>query len=145
MASRLLLAATFILWAAPAAAQGVGLQGGATVDPEQIYVGSHWEAVVVSDRFVIRPNIEGGFGGGLALAQVNLEFLYRFPLEGTAWSLYQGTGPSVNIFRIDEATDVRGGLGFAFGFAHTTGFFTEIKVGTAGSPSLKFGVGFTVR
>lgn len=144
---RILVAASLALcvMAAESRAQGVGFQGGVSVDPEQFYVGSHFESRALVDRLHFRPGIEGGFGDGLKLAAVNIEILYKFPLPGSVWTLYQGTGPAVNFYRIDDQTDIRGGWTAAFGFAHVNGFFAEFKAGGIGSPSLKFAVGFTLR
>jgi hypothetical protein len=126
-------------------AQGVGLQGGFSIDPEQGYVGSHFETRALVDRLHFRPNIEGGFGQDRTLATLNFEFLYKFPLEGTAWTLYQGTGPSIVFERFADETDVTGGVNVVFGVAHASGFFTEFKVGAYNAPNLKFGIGYTVR
>ncbi len=134
----------FVLGALPAHAQGIGFQGGFSIDPDQVYGGSHFEHELAS-QFLIRPSIEGGTGDHVTLATINIDFLYRFPLEGGSWSIYQGGGPAINIFRFDDETDLRGGLNVAFGFSHEGGFFTEFKVGTGDSPNLKFGVGFTIR
>ena len=130
---------------AGARAQGVGFQGGMTIDPEQVYVGTHLETKALVDRLHFRPNVEGGFGSDLKVATVNLEFIYKLPLEGTSWTLYQGSGPAIVIQRFEGQSDVKGGLSVVFGFAHANGFFTEFKVGALNTPNLKFGVGYTVR
>ncbi len=128
-----------------ASAQGVGFQGGFTVDPEQAYVGSHFESREITTGLHLRAGIDGGFSSGLTLASVSVDFLYKYPLGG-AWKLYQGGGPSVHIARIGEPaeTDVSGSISGIVGFAHDNGFFTEFKVGGGGGPTLKFTVGFTV-
>lgn len=134
-----------LLGAVPAAAQGVGFQGGGTVSPTQFYVGSHFEVPLGSDRFLLRPSVDGGTGDGLTLASINFEFLYRYELPGSDWAIYQGTGPAVNFIRFNDETDVRGGFNFVFGVRHETGFFSELKVGGSGSPNLRYGVGFTIK
>ena len=126
-------------------AQAIGFQGGATINPEQVYVGTHLELPIGSDDFLIRPGIDGGFGEDLMLATMAVEFLYRFDLGGTNWAIYQGTGPAVAIVRVDDKNDVTGGLSYVFGFAHENGFFTEFKGGGSGLADVKFGVGFTFR
>lgn len=133
-----------------ASAQGVGFQGGASIDPEQVYIGVHAETRPLFGRLHFRPAIEGGFGDDITLAALNIEFLYKVPIEGSAWNFYQASGPAVNIFRIDRPlqdadVDVRAGFVFSTGFQHKNGFFAEIKVGVGDSPNLKFGVGWTVR
>ena len=134
-----------LLGAAPAAAQGAGFQAGVSIDPEQVYVGSHFESRALVDRVHFRPSVEGGFGSDQKLAAINIDFIYRFPLEGTPWSIYQGGGPAVNIYRVGESTDTRGGLNAIFGIGHEGGFFAELRVGSVSSPNLKFGVGYTIR
>jgi hypothetical protein len=130
---------------ARASAQGVGFQGGVSIDPEQVYAGTHVELGPIVDRLFIRPGVEGGIGDGLSLAAVNIELIYKFELSGSRWSIYQGGGPSVNIYRVNDATDVGGGVSYVFGFGHEHGFFAEFKVGSNSSPGIKFGAGYTVR
>ena len=135
-----------LLATAPAAAQGVGFQGGGTVSPNQFYVGSHFEVPLGSSQFLLRPSVEGGAGDGVTLASINFEFLYRYDLPSTTWAIYQGTGPAVNFIRFADETNVRGGFNFVFGVRHESGFFSELKVGGggSGSPNLRYGVGFTI-
>ena len=138
--------------AVSAAGQGVGFQAGATVDPEQFYVGSHLELPLGSNDFLIRPGIDGAFGNDLTIVSINAELLYRFELGNSGWALYQGGGPGVSLVKFNDSvlgqdeTDVGGGFNYVFGFAHQEGFFTEFKTGGgSGAASLKFGVGFITR
>jgi len=142
----LVLLAAFATFGSPALAQGVGFQGGFTIDPEQVYVGSHLETREIASAVSIRAGIEGGFGSDLTLAAITVDFLYKYSLGG-AWKIYQGGGPAIYIFRAGTPaqTDVTGGLTAIFGFAHDNGFFSELRVGSHRGPVLKFGVGFTVR
>lgn len=125
-------------------AQGVGFQGGVTVDPEQAFVGTHFETGELFQNFRFRPGIDGGFGGDFSLAALNIEFLYHIQV-GRSWSLYQGGGPAVVFVRQNDRTSTHAGSFITFGFAHENGFFTDFKLGTGSVPTLKFGVGFTVR
>ena len=125
-------------------AQGAGFQGGGTASPNQFYVGSHFELTLGNDDFLFRPGIDGGRGDGFTTANINFDFLYRYWLPGDRWAIYQGTGPSVNVFKANGMTSTQGGFNFVFGVRHTSGFFTEIKVGGSGSPSLRYGAGFTI-
>ena len=127
-----------------AEAQGIGFQGGVTVDPEQAFVGTHFETGELFQNFRFRPGIDGGFGGDYSTATLNIEFLYHVPV-GRTWSLYQGGGPAVVFVRQNDRTSTHAGSFFTFGFAHENGFFTDFKIGTGTAPTLKFGVGFTVR
>lgn len=137
-----------------ALAQGVGFQGGMTVNPRQIYAGAHLELPLGPDLLVLRPAIDGGFGDGLRVAAIGAEIHYRFELGNSGWRLSQGFGPGVYITRFGggsggaEATDVRGAWIYAFGVVHEGGFFTEFKGGGsrgAAIPTLRIGVGFTIR
>jgi hypothetical protein len=143
---RIAVASVAVLFAITgrAEAQGVGFQGGATVDPEQAFVGTHFETGELFQNFRFRPGIDGGFGGDFSLAALNIEFLYHIQV-GRAWSLYQGGGPAVVFVRQNDRTSTHAGSFITFGFAHENGFFTDFKLGTGSAPTLKFGVGFTVR
>jgi hypothetical protein len=131
-----------------ARAQGIGFQGGATVDPGQVFVGTHFESGELMPGLRFRPGIDGGFGGDYSLASINLEFLYNIPLK-SGWALYQGGGPAVVMIRQSAGTlhntSTHAGAVATFGFAHENGLFTEFKFGTGYSPSLKFSVGYTIR
>jgi hypothetical protein len=136
--------AVLILITGRAEAQGIGFQGGVTVDPEQAFVGTHFETGELFQNVRFRPGVDGGFGGGFSLATLNIEFLYHFEV-GRSWSVYQGGGPAVVFIRQNDRTSTHAGSFFTFGFAHENGFFTDFKLGTGNAPTLKFGVGFTVR
>ena len=136
--------AVLLLTNTPARAQGIGFQGGATVDPEQAFFGTHFETGELFQNFRFRPGLDGAFGGDFSLATINVEFLYHFAI-GQSWSVYQGGGPAVVFLRQNDHTSTHGGSFYTFGFAHENGFFTDFKVGTGTSPTLKFGVGFTIR
>ena len=133
---------------APAGAQGIGFQGGATIDPNQVFAGTHFETGELMPGLRFRPGIDGGFGGDYSLASINIEFLYNIPLK-SGWALYQGGGPAILLVRQTTGdlhnTSTHAGTIITFGFAHENGFFTEFKFGTGYSPNLKFGVGYTIR
>ena len=76
-----------------AEAQGIGFQGGVSVDPEQVFVGTHFETGELFQNFRFRPGIDGGFGGDFSLATINIEFLYHVAFGRSGWSVYQGGGP----------------------------------------------------
>lgn len=146
-----ILLATFMVAAAsPAAAQSsISFSGGASIDPEQVYAGVAWESPDIGGRFRARPGIDGGFGDGLRLATINIDFIIKFPLGTSAWSLIQGGGPTISIARFsdfeDVGTELHAGGSYLFGFQHQNGFFGEFRVG-GGSfvPQLKLGVGWAV-
>ncbi len=137
--------AVLLLTNGRAEAQGVGFQVGVSVDPEQVFVGTHFETGELFRNFRFRPGIDGGFGGDFSLATVNVEFLYQLEVGRSGWSLYQGGGPGVVLIRRSDITSVHAGTFVTFGFAHENGFFTDIKLGNGTLPTLKFAVGYTVR
>ena len=151
---RLLAATCTTLVSSAALAQGVGFQGGMTINPEQVYVGTHVELPLGSDQIVLRPAIDGGFGSGLRVAAIGAELQYRIELGNSGWRLSQGFGPGVYVARFAsgfadaEATEVSGAWTYAFGIVHEGGFFTEFKGGGSRSfaiPMLRIGAGFTIR
>lgn len=121
-----------------------------TVNPEQVYVGTHLELPLGSDQLVLRPAVDGGFGSGLRVAEIGAELQYRIDLGASGWRLAQGFGPSVYVARFasrfepGEVTDVRGAWTYTVGVIHEGGFFTEFKGGIAIS-ALRIGAGFTIR
>jgi hypothetical protein len=146
------MALVLLVFVPAARAQGVGFQGGFTIDPEQGYAGSHFETREIASNLRLRPSIDGALGSDLTLVAINVDLIYKYEGRG-AWRLYQGGGPAVYIIRYsddlirigDSQTDVTGGLAGVFGFAHTNGFFVEFKASAGRGPTLKFGIGFTVR
>jgi hypothetical protein len=126
-------------------AQGIGFQGGATIDPEQMFGGTHFETPDFYPGLRFRPGIDGSWGQGYSLATINLEFIYRTQLGRSPWSMYQGGGPAIVLLRFEENTDVHAGSFFIFGFSHANGFFTEFRYGGGTYPQLKFGAGVTIR
>ena len=70
-----------------AAAQGIGFQGGVTVDPEQGFVGTHFETGELFRNFRFRPGIAAG-RGRFSLATSNVAFLYHFAF-GVGMSVVQ--------------------------------------------------------
>jgi len=136
--------AVLLLITARADAQGIGFQGGVTVDPEQAFVGTHFETGELFQSLRFRPGIDGGFGGDYSTATINIEFLYHIQV-GRSWSVYQGGGPAVVFVRQNDTRSTHAGSFFTFGFAHENGFFTDFKIGNGWAPTLKFAVGYTVR
>lgn len=133
-----------------AAAQGPGVRGGVSIDPDQFYVGAHYETDALADRVHFRPNVEAGFGNDLTLIGVNFEFAYKFPRRN-GWQIYAGGGPAVNFYSFDRGpnadndTEAEAGLNVLLGLEHSEGLFFEFKIGALDSPEIKFAVGWTFR
>lgn len=132
----------------PLFAQAPGVRGGVSVDPDQFYLGGHYETGPIVDHLHFKPNLEAGFGDNLTLIALNFEFVYKFPTRNQ-WRLYAGGGPAINIYSFDDGggddTDAEPGFNALFGAETTRGLFFEIKLGALDSPDLKFGVGWTFR
>ena len=148
--------AAFVLFSASfASAQSsraaINFNGGGSIDPEQVYAGVSWESPDIGGRFRIRPGIDGGFGDGLRLGNINIDLIVKFPLGQSGWSLIQGGGPTISIAKYtadgfeDAGTELHAGGSYLFGFQKDNGFFAEFRVGGGGYvPSLKMGVGWAV-
>ena len=144
--------AAFAALSAPAASaqSSINFNGGASIDPTQVYAGVSWESPDIGGRFRIRPGIDGGFGDGLRLGTINLDLIVKFPLGTSGWTLVQGGGPTITVSKFtgeleDLPRELHAGGSYLFGFQHDNGFFTEFRVG-GGSfvPQLKIGVGWSV-
>ena len=146
------LAGFITFGAAGAAAQSsINFNGGASIDPTQVYAGVSWESPDIGGRFRIRPGIDGGFGDGLRLATINLDLVVKFPLGTSGWTLLQGGGPTITVSKYsgefeDLPRELHAGGSYLFGFQHDNGFFTEFRVGGGGYvPQLKLGVGWAIQ
>jgi hypothetical protein len=126
----------------------VGFTGGGSIDPEQLVVGVFWRSPEIGGRFHLRPGLEGGFGGDVRVATINIDFLARFPLGGSGWDFIQGGGPAVVITRADigarSLSDVGAGGSYVFGFAHDRGFVGEFRIGGGNTPNLKLTAGYAL-
>ena len=126
-------------------AQGPGVRGGVSIDPDQFYFGGHYETPPLVDRLHFRPNLEVGIGDDVVTTAINFEFVYKFPSR-SPWRLYAGGGPAVNFYSFDnDNSETEGGFNFLIGAEQRSGLFFELKVGVIDSPDLKFGVGYTWR
>ena len=129
----------------------VGFTGGVSIDPEQVFAGVFWETPEIGNHFHLRPGIEGGFGGDVSLATINVDFIAKFRLGASNWSFIQGGGPAIVIARFDgfggeRDTDIGAGGSYILGFAHDTGFLGEFRISAGGNvPSLKLAAGYGVR
>jgi hypothetical protein len=137
--------------AADASAQSsINFTGGGSIDPEQVYAGVSWSSPDLGGRFKIRPGIDGGFGDGLRLGNINIDLIVKFPLGTTGWSLIQGGGPVITIATFtgdfeNQDTELHAGGSYLFGFQHDNGFFADFRVGGGNFvPQLKIGVGWSV-
>jgi hypothetical protein len=138
--------ASVLLVPLDAGAQGVGFDGGAAIDPSQLFVGTYIETSLIGGHLRIRPGIDGAFGSDVSAALIDLAFVYEIPFgDRSPWSVFQGTGPTVAIERVNEDRRAHGGFMAVFGFAHQNGFFVQFKISGGGGPNVRFGFGYTIR
>jgi hypothetical protein len=128
-----------------ALAQGPGIRGGVSVDPDQFYIGGHFETDELIDHLYLRPNLEVGFGDDVTTIAVNIEAVYKFALKNRRDTrFYAGGGPAIIVYDRDNGSDAKGGLNLLGGLEFGK-FFFEVKGGLVDSPSLKVGIGYTFR
>lgn len=141
-----LLATGFLLAAADSSsAQSLGVRGGATMNPDQIHFGGHYESPALIENLHFKPNIEIGVGDDTTLVAANFEFVYKFGEYGD-WRFYAGGGPAVNFYSFDELDgQTEGGVNALIGAESRQGLFFEIKLGAIDSPDFKFSVGWAFR
>jgi hypothetical protein len=134
----------------PRAQSAIGFTGGASIDPEQVYVGVFYQTPDIGGRFRIRSGLDGGFGDGWRLGTVNIDFVYLLPLGQSQWQFLTGGGPTIVFMRasdeqFDTGTEVTAGGTYLLGFSHQNGFFTEFRIGGGNVPALKMGVGWAIK
>jgi hypothetical protein len=146
-----LIAGLMAFGAPRASAQSsINFTGGGSIDPEQVYAGVSWSSPDLGGRFQVRPGIDGGFGDGLRLGNINIDLIVKFPLGTSGWTLLQGGGPVITIAKFtgelqDSDTELHAGGSYLFGFQHDNGFFADFRVGGGNFvPQLKIGVGWSV-
>ena len=128
-----------------ASAQGPGVRAGVSVDPDQFYLGGHYETDELVEHLHLRPNLEVGFGDDLTTYAINIEAVYKFPIKNRRdTSFYAGGGPAIIIEDRDDDSDAKGGLNLLGGIEFGK-FFFEVKGGVFDSPNLKVGIGYTFR
>ena len=132
------------------AQSSINFTGGGSIDPEQLYAGVSWSSPDLGGRFQVRPGIDGGFGDGLRLGNINIDLIVKFPLGTSGWTLLQGGGPVITIAKFtgefeDSDSELHAGGSYLFGFQHDNGFFADFRVGGGDFvPQLKIGVGWSV-
>ena len=137
--------AVLVISAGTAAAQGPGARAGVSVDPDQFYVGGHYETDELIERLYFRPNLEVGFGDDVTTVAVNIEAIYKYALRNHRDTrVYAGGGPAINFYDRDNESDAKGGLNLLGGIEFGKVFF-EVKGGLFDSPNLKVGIGYTFR
>ena len=136
---------TVLIWAGTAEAQGPGIRGGVSIDPDQGYFGAHYETGALVDRLHFRPNVEAGLGDDLTTISLNFEFAYKFPTRNALAAVRRrrAGGELLHLRHRGRRrrTETDAGLNFLFGVEQRSGLFFEFKLGVIDSPEVKFGVG----
>ena len=146
------LACLLVAFSARSASAQVKFGGrlGVSGDPNQFYIGPHFDFGQVVPPLVFRPNIEAGFGSGGQLVDFNFEFLYRVKLTGNSrnapWQPYVVGGPAAGWAHSSAGgNDTSGAFNFGMGLENSKGIFGEIKFGIHYAPSIKLGIGYTFK
>ena len=131
----------------PAAAQAPGVRGGVSVDPDQFYVGGHYETGPLVDRLHFKPNIELGFGDDITLFAINFEFVYKIHDAARLDALRRRrTGRQLLLVRRQSTTAIPSRASTRCSARRPRGgLFFEVKFGAIDSPDLKFGVGWSFK
>src|SRR5262249_58747848 len=88
------------------------------------------------------PELGVGLRRAPPLVPITVELVGKIRLPREPWDFYLGVGPALVIDKANNAsTDAGGGFNILLGVEHPKGLFTELKVGMADSPSVKFCVG----
>lgn len=137
----------------------VGVRAGAALDPEIIFGGVHarFGPIFHSDVF-FRPNAEIGFGEVTTQIGLNLEAVYRLPLNERSgrWSAYLGAGPGF-AFSHRNFTDAQNGnrnidfgefdwhtgLNVLTGLEYRNGMFIEFKATAYATPHFRMMIGYS--
>ena len=138
----------------------LGVRAGAALDPELFMFGVHSQIGPIFNRNVFfRPNAEFAFGEVTDLIALNLEAIYRLPVNarGKTWSAYVGAGPALTFIHQNFEREQGQGRDIDFGnFDYETGFniltgiqrrhtFFEIKTSlySRPAPTLRLIFGYT--
>ena len=116
-----------------------------SVDPDQFYLGGHYETGPLVDRLHFKPNLEARLRRRPHALRHQLRVRLQVSRASGAWTLYAGGGPAINFYSFDDLDDSETEPGFnvLFGAEARSGLFFEMKIGAIDSPDLKFGVGWT--
>ncbi len=138
----LLVTVVLAMLATPVFAGGFGIRGGLSVDPDQVYVGGHYNIHAATSLRVV-PNIEVGFGNDLTLWCLNGDVLYD--IGQSPWSV--GGELGLNIAKVSGfSSNSNLGLSavgnYRLGLNSGNSLVLEVKIGLSDSPDWKFGVGY---
>jgi hypothetical protein len=138
--------------AAPPVVTAFGPRAGASVDPDQLFVGGQLSLQEFAPNWSFDPSLELGFGDDLTDIAFNLDAFYHLRLKGSDWRPYLGAGLGVNFISWDapfgtrDRSDTEVGLNAVAGFTIPAGsgdhWFTELRFGIGDIPTLKIVGGY---
>jgi hypothetical protein len=133
-----------LMVSAPGAwAQGAGVRAGATVNPDQFYVGGQYEFGPFNENIWFQPSMDFGFGDAAKLLAGNFDVVLRHPFSAQSeWTAFAGGGPSINHYRVSGVSNTEMGMNIVGGVVHDSGIFAEIRAGFMDSPDVRFGIGY---
>jgi hypothetical protein len=139
----------------------VGVRGGVALDPELVLIGVQSQiGPFFHPDIHLCPNVEFAYGEVTALFALNLEAIYRLPVNSRQgrWSAYAGAGPGFNFLHQNFLKDTGGkridfgefhsdtGLNILGGIRFRSGTFVELKTTVYSNPAptlrLIFGYNF---
>jgi hypothetical protein len=136
----------------------VGVRAGAALDPELFLVGVHAKfGPIFHPDVSFRPNAEIGFGEVTTQIGLNLEAVYRLPLNvrSDRWSAYIGAGPGFALSHRNFAEAQSGGRTIDFGefdwhtglnvltgIEYRSGMFVEFKTAAYATPHFRMMIGY---
>ena len=137
---------------------GAGVRLGMGLDPEVFLVGVQARIGPFFDKgFSFRPNIDFGFGEVTKMVVLDLNGVYRLPVNKHGkWGMYVGGGPALTFAHrnFEEAAkgendidfgdfDYTTGFNFLTGVEFRSGFFVEAKATVWAGPHLRVAFGYT--
>jgi hypothetical protein len=137
---------------------GAGVRLGMGLDPEVFLVGVQARIGPFFDKgFSFRPNIDFGFGEVTKMLVLDLNGVYRLPVNKHGkWGMYVGGGPALTFaHRNFEAAekgeneidfgdfDYTTGFNFLTGVEFRSGFFVEAKATVWAGPHLRVAFGYS--
>ena len=127
--------------------RGWGPRVGVSTDPDQVFVGAHWDLGEFTERLRFRPNAQIGFGDDQILFSANAAALWYFSLKGN-WSPYVGGELGIVYQDFDNKkndTDIALNAvgGIETGLKNNRRFLLELKLGLAADPDVQLLAGWT--
>lgn len=122
--------------------QGLGVMGGAHVNPDQVQGAVQYEFAPLTDRLRLRPAAGVGIGNDATLFTGNFDVIYEFKARRrNPWTFYAGGGPAINHYRLELYSETEAGVTVLGGMARGR-WFTELRAGFFDSPDLTAAVGY---